>query len=164
VTRTETGFTIVELVFVLVLIGILAVSASSLFFNTSTYNQQVYFSQVLNSLRYAQKLAIATGCNIRVSNSPANAITVDMQLTGSSCTTGSTYVSITDPVSKISPYQKVAPTGVTIVPSNNWPFYFDANGQAHETSDGAIVNLSVTVNGMPINIVGETGFVNDPNS
>jgi MSHA pilin protein MshC len=62
---SNAGFTLVELVMVLVLLGILAVVALPKFSGRSEFDERVFFDDVLNAIRYAQKSAVATGCNVR---------------------------------------------------------------------------------------------------
>ncbi|MYM84525.1 prepilin-type N-terminal cleavage/methylation domain-containing protein [Duganella sp. FT50W] len=52
------GFTMVELITVIVLMGILGAIGASRFFNQSTFESRAYADQAKTILRYAQKLAI----------------------------------------------------------------------------------------------------------
>jgi len=61
----QCGFTIVELIMVIVIIGILAAVVGPRFFSKSDFDERFYFEEVLSSVRYAQKLAVASGCSIR---------------------------------------------------------------------------------------------------
>lgn len=65
VTR-QTGYTVVELVIVMVLMGILAVNAMPRFFEASRFDEMGYADTLEGALRYAQKLALASRCEIRV--------------------------------------------------------------------------------------------------
>jgi len=53
------GFTIVELVTVIVLVGILGAVGASRFFDNKAFENRAYADQVRSLLRYAQKMAIA---------------------------------------------------------------------------------------------------------
>ena len=64
---TQKGFTLVELVTTMLLLGILSATALPKFFSVSGYQQQVFFDDTLAAVRFAQKLAVATGCNVQVS-------------------------------------------------------------------------------------------------
>ena len=60
------GFTIVELIMVIVILGIISAVALPRFFDRKTFDGRFYFEEVLSSVRYAQKLAVASGCSIKV--------------------------------------------------------------------------------------------------
>ena len=53
------GFTLVELITVLVLVGILAVAALPRFFDQNVFESRGFFDETKAQLRYAQKAAIA---------------------------------------------------------------------------------------------------------
>lgn len=55
----QRGFTLVELVMVIVLVGVLAVVAAPRIFNTNDFNARGFHDETLAMLRYAQKTAIA---------------------------------------------------------------------------------------------------------
>ena len=65
------GFTLVELVIVLVLLGIISVVALPKFFDAGSIREKGYCNEVVSALRYGQKLAMAEGCDIRVRTSEA---------------------------------------------------------------------------------------------
>lgn len=60
------GFTLVELVVVIVVLGILSVVVLPKFFQKSDFESQGLFDEALASVRYAQKVAIGARKSVRV--------------------------------------------------------------------------------------------------
>ncbi|QKE65515.1 prepilin-type N-terminal cleavage/methylation domain-containing protein [Aquipseudomonas campi] len=59
------GFTLIELLMVMVIIGTLAVVVGPRFFDRQVFDERLYYEESLSAVRYAQKLALASGCQIR---------------------------------------------------------------------------------------------------
>jgi MSHA pilin protein MshC len=64
------GFTLIELVMVMVLVGILSVAIIPRFANKSAFDAKGFFDQSSNMIRYAQKVAIAQRRDVFVNISP----------------------------------------------------------------------------------------------
>lgn len=60
------GFTLVELVSTLVIVGILAVVATPRFFDRQTYDTRAFSDRAQGMIRHAQKIAIAQNRNVHV--------------------------------------------------------------------------------------------------
>ena len=61
-----TGFTLVELVVVILLVGILSFVAMPRFFKTPGFTERNAAEEVLTAFRYAQQLAMSRGGNVQV--------------------------------------------------------------------------------------------------
>jgi MSHA pilin protein MshC len=150
--KKQLGFTLIELIMVLVMLGILSATALPKFFTKDDFAEHAFFSDTLNAIRYAQKLAVTTGCNVRVSIS-SNSYSLTRQGTSSSTScAGSTYhLAIPHPSSGASTYSG-SEAGITLT-STASDFYFYPLGAA---SDDVIL----TINGIKtIHIIAATGFV-----
>lgn len=148
------GFTLIELALIIVILGILASSALPKFFELSGYQQRGFFDDTLNAIRYAQKLAVATGCNVQFSIA-SNQYTLkrpgasDRSLCSSSTASDFTQV-VSRPGSGESSYQG-SQSGVSI---SNTTLYFNAQGTAS-------ANATITLANRQITVVRNTGFVYD---
>lgn len=81
-THHNTGFTLIELIVVLIIIGVLAVSLVPRFFTTAGTSEYLYQDQLLNLLRRAQIQAMqCTDCSTPAVNITANSALLD----GASC-------------------------------------------------------------------------------
>ncbi len=90
--KVFSGFTLVELIIVITLLGLISSIALPKFFDLTVYKERLFFDDTLNSLRFAQKLAIATGCSVQVSiNSNQYQIKRQGNSASTTCPGGSVY-------------------------------------------------------------------------
>jgi MSHA pilin protein MshC len=59
------GFTLVELVAVLVILGIVAAVAAPRLFNSTVFSERGYADEIAASLRYSRRIAMASACPVR---------------------------------------------------------------------------------------------------
>jgi MSHA pilin protein MshC len=59
------GYTVVELVTVIVILAIVAAITGPRFFGTRVFSGRGYANEVASALRYSQKIAVGSGCNVR---------------------------------------------------------------------------------------------------
>lgn len=62
----QRGFTLVELVTVMIIVGLISAFALPRFFDTQRFDNRGFYSEVINAVRYAQQLAVAINCNTQV--------------------------------------------------------------------------------------------------
>ena len=178
------GFTMVELIVVMILVGILGAIGAARFFSRTGFDVASYAEQLRAMARYAQKLAIAQHRNVFVVGGPdgialcyANALPCPASqmvtapggansgssATRSFCVSGGSYAA--------NWYCEGRPSGVTLTSIS--PFYFDAlgkpflpadlaaNGAPSQDSSFATTtfNFSGDNTTIPVTIYQETGYV-----
>lgn len=138
------GFTIVELVAVIIVLGILAAVGIPKFFNVDSYSGRAAYDELSGALRYGQKLAVASGCPVHAQVTASGYVL--QQFDG--CSSGS-YVTLDDnhPLSQNSFADIPISPPVTID--------FDAMGRSS-------VAATISIAGRSIAIVAETGYVGAP--
>ncbi len=147
------GFTLIELIMVLVLVGVLAVFVAPRL-NTKDFEARGFHDETLALLRYAQKTAIAqrrTVCVAFTSGKATLNIATAEALTN--CT-----AALMGPRGE-SPASITARSGIDYLPTPG-DFFFNALGQPSArkslqvTSSGAAIGLTITVEA-------DTGYVHD---
>ncbi|NOT86213.1 MAG: prepilin-type N-terminal cleavage/methylation domain-containing protein [Methylococcaceae bacterium] len=147
----QRGFTLIELVMVMIIAGILANTALPRFFGISDYKTRVFFDDTLSAIRYAQTLAVATGCKVQVAIN-ANGYTLQRPAAQNQCRSAApTFnIAIPHPSTQQNSYSNTE-AGVALTP--NISFSFDALGRASST---VLLNVGGSHS---ITVVKETGFV-----
>lgn len=151
------GFTLVELTVTLVIIGALAAASAPIFFTRDTFEARGFFEDVMASVRYAQKLAVATGCTVRVEIT-GNTLTLQRGAGGPpACNTPPYTGDVVDPAGR--PTFSRAPragSGITMTSVN---FTFSPLGAASLGSDTTIDVTSSAAGTQQFRIWRVTGFV-----
>ncbi len=155
--KQAAGFTLIELVTILIIIGVLAVAALPRFFDRTDFDARGFFDATTSALRYAQKTAVAQRRLVCVAFSPAGAVpaTVTLRVASTFGAVGCD-TDLAGPTGA-APYQVIAPSGVAFSSTPAYPadFRFFPSGSA-----SADRNFSVTgYTGGSIVVVAATGYV-----
>jgi len=147
--RCVAGFTLVELIVVLILVGILAVVAIPRLVGIGSYDTLGFYDRVASGLRYAQKQAIAKRRVVCVSFGAASVTFTFEVTTGLGCAAG-----LAGPDGQ-TPYTTVPQgSGIAFTPTPT-NFSFDALGRP---SIGQ--SISITGDGTrTLSVEPETGYV-----
>lgn len=164
------GFTLVELITVMVVVGVLGAVAAPRFFTKSTFDARSYADQVRSLVRFGQKLAIAQNRSVFVQlDGKSVALCYDAQCSipnrvtnvgGANSGKSATRTNC----DQSSSWACEAPaSGISV--GGGTTFFFDAAGvPSYGVGQQAFANLTVQVKGSPtevFNIVisAETGYV-----
>ena len=149
----EAGFTLVELVIVIVILGALAVVVLPRL-GESSFRSAAFAEQVATAFRYGQRLAVATGCEIQVEVSSATssyAVRRRSDGTDTSCgTAGGFSLDVPNPGGS-GAFGGTATAGVTV--TQGLVITFNAQGLPSPNGGTAIVG------GRSIIVEADTGHV-----
>ena len=168
VVAAERGFTLVELVIIMVIVGILAVAAMPRFADRGDFDARGFYDGTLSALRYAQKSAIAQRRNVCVAFSAAGVspATITLRIRNdfstdcnAGCGDNALARDLAGPTGLV-PHLQTAPAGVNfaaaaaplVYPAS---FNFCPSGAASSGQAFRIEQLP----GNTITIVGATGYV-----
>src|SRR5450759_599864 len=149
----QRGFTLVELIMVMVIVGILAIVAAPRFFDANVFKSRGCADQVQASLRYAQKAAIAQHRNVCVAMTASDITLKIASVSGAGSACDKNLVLPGQATNKIS----TPSTAITLSPATA-SFIFDALGKPN------VAQNTITISGATNNIVveAETGYVHSP--
>lgn len=161
--RSQRGFTLVELIMVIVVLSVLAVFAAPRIFSNSDFYAHGFHQETMALLRYAQKTAIAQRrmvcVNFDTSTTPNSATLMTESPTGTG--TVSCAVNVVGPKGE-SPAKIKAGSGVSYASASN--LIFNGLGQPVSTARSPLTaNTTVQVAGasQTITIESGTGYVHE---
>lgn len=133
------GFSLIELLTVVLLLGILGIVALGRLTDQNQVAARGFFDDTVNAVRFAQKLALSSGCDVRVITTASS-----YQLRQSStCIADDFSNPVTNPANRGNNYQNVdIPAGFSLTAGN---ITFDARGRREgSTSDFNLSDGSTT--------------------
>jgi len=145
------GFSLFEFIIVIVLLSILSVFALGGLFDQDEFAARGFFDDTLNAVRFAQKLAISTGCDVRVATNASG-----YQLLQSSTCTASDFANpVANPSNRGNNYQNLGiPSGFNLSPTTT--VTFNALGIPGSDETFTLTDGSTSYS---FNLSGQTGLV-----
>ena len=107
----QSGFTLTELIMVIVILGVLSAVAMPIWFSKSDFDERGYFDELIQAARYAQKYAVASNCNVAFLVT-ANNFSLSIQPTTNHPHCGSAAIPLSLPAKNQTSY--TAPSGVSV--------------------------------------------------
>jgi len=144
------GFTLVELVLVLIIGGVLAAVAMPRMVDRSAFQTHGGAAEIRTALRYAQKLAMAKNREVCVTTSATNLTLMFTDTPGPAC---GQFVVRPDGDNTNPTYTVTLPANIGLTPVPM--FRFDGQGRPNPS---ATVNLTVG-GSAPVTVERETGYV-----
>ncbi len=145
------GFTLVELIMTLVIIGMLAVVVGPRFFSRQPFDERLFYEESLSAVRYAQKLALASGCPVRAQiNSSGYSLTY-----AAACGTATSGTVLSNPAG--GTFSSAPPGTVTVQAALD--VTFNSLGCVNAAGACATGSTVAQVGGFSMTVYGSTGFV-----
>ncbi len=145
----------VELVLVIVILAVLASIAGPRFFGHAEFSERGYRDELAITLRYAQKVAVASGCPVRVTvNAVGYALNQQQALAGH-CDPADVGFPIPVLLADGQVTAGTTPTGVTVAPAV--VFHYNAQGRTDLPGD-----QTIAVGGQSLIVQAASGLVLTP--
>lgn len=143
--QRQGGFTVIELLACIVILGVLAAVTAPRFVNMQAFAERGYADDIASSLRYARRIAIASDCRVRMTIN-ADSYSAWQQAT---CGAGAWITPVLRPDG--TPLDGTTPDDVNI--ASDTTVEFRSNGAA------ATGSVAIAVGARSVSIDGATGRV-----
>lgn len=154
-TQPSKGYTIVEVLLVVVILAIIGTLAGPRFFDNAAFDERAYYDELVSALRYAQKIAVASGCPVRVNVAPTSyALSQQASLAGH-CDPGDAAFPVAVRLPTGEAASGTAPDSVNVVPALT--IVYNALGQTNLPA-----SQSIAVGNRLLQVQADSGLVVTP--
>jgi MSHA pilin protein MshC len=151
----QRAYTLIELILVILLLGILGSVAGPRFFDNASFDARRYQDELASALRYAQKIAVASGCPVRIDVGAGGYALHQQPAVSGHCNLASPSFSTPVLLPTGEVMQGSAPSGISVAPTQS--IVFDALGRTSLPAD-----LALSVGGRSITVHAGSGLVTTP--
>lgn len=139
----------------MVIIAILGAVAGPRFFDNTAFDERAYLDEVASSLRYAQKIAVASGCRVRADIAAGSYSLAQQAPQSGHCDPADASFPLPVLLSTGQTMSGSAPAGVVTAPAIT--LVYDALGRTNLAS-----NQALTVGARTILVQADSGLVTTP--
>jgi MSHA pilin protein MshC len=122
VRRCDAGFTLVELVIVIVIVGVLSAFAVPRLFGNDVFRERGFYEELTGAVRASQKAAVATGCPVRFVLTASTYAARQQTASGGRCDTSSASWTVPLALGNGESLDGSAPAGVNVSPATTLVF------------------------------------------
>jgi MSHA pilin protein MshC len=151
----DCGFTLVELIVVIVIVAVLGSLAAPRFLDTSAFSERGYYEELVAALGFAGTAAVATGCPVRFTLTAASYSAEQQQPSNGRCDPADTSWGQPVKLADGSTLAGTAPTGVSASPAVAIVFY-------PRGATGLAADQTITVGAWSLTVEAGTGYVDTP--
>lgn len=153
--RAHHGFTLIEIIVVMAILGVIASVGASRFANPSRFEMRGFTDQTLTSLRYAQRLASTSTCDVRVTLTSTD-LRVSRWAVCQPTLHPATTTAFPGPDFQ-GDFIFQRPSGFS---ADSFDIFFDASGTPHTRSTGNPLSsdLLITIGDFSLTVDHTTGF------
>jgi MSHA pilin protein MshC len=151
----DRGFTLVELIVVIVILAVLGSLAAPRFLDTSAFSERGYYEELASALGFAGTAAVATGCPVRFTLTSASYSAEQQQPLNGRCNPADTSWGLPVKLADGSTLAGAAPAGVSASPAVAIVFY-------PRGATGLAADQTITVGTWSLTVDAGTGYVDTP--
>ena len=153
--RPSKGYTIVEVLLVVVILAIIGTLAGPRFFDNTSFDERAYYDELVSALRYAQKIAVASGCPVRVTIASTSYALAQQSPLAGHCDPGDATFPVAVRLSTGEAVSGTAPANVSAAPAIT--IVYNALGQTNLAA-----SQSIAVGSRLLQVQADSGLVVTP--